>query len=169
MLVLVHFKQQVEGWRLSAGLHCVTLLTRALCVCVCSAMPRHGLWLGRTASFAAGSCCLILSQMEDTLDAWIAWSFASAIPCDKVEQKAPERAKSTIAGFKTPKIFARSAPHNSAGFAPSLLLRSLKWRQTEGQLMTKTKDQLFLVGLQSKIASRLPAVFLGPKRFHLLP
>jgi len=43
--------------------------------------------------------------MKDALNALIAWSFASAIPCDKVEQKAPARAKSTIAGFKTPKIF----------------------------------------------------------------
>jgi len=44
----------------------------------------------------------------------------------------------------------RSAPDSSAGFAHSLLLRTLKWRQTDGQVMTKTKDAPFLIGLQPK-------------------
>ena len=47
----------------------------------------------------------------------------------------------------------RSAPDSSAGFAHSLLLRTLKWRQTDGQVMTKTKDAPFLIGLQPKICA----------------
>ena len=47
----------------------------------------------------------------------------------------------------------RSAPCNSAGFAPSLLLSKESRMATDGHLMTKTKDPPFPVGLQPKAAA----------------